>query len=94
MIRSIVEKKVLPVAVNRWEGAFREVKSGTSTPKVDSISLGRGSIRKIIIFFAPNIIFSVGSCICMLYDLTCQVSLKKSTHSQSYMGYNVAIRCF
>jgi hypothetical protein len=45
----------------------------------------RGSIGKIInFFFAPNIIFSVGSCICMLYDLTCQVLLKKSTHSQSY----------
>jgi hypothetical protein len=40
--------------------------------------------KSSILFFAPNIIFSDGSCICMLYDLTCQFLLKKSTHSQSY----------
>ena len=44
----------------------------------------RGSAHKIDNFFAPNIIFRVGSCIYMLYDLTCQVWLKNSIHNQSY----------
>ncbi len=48
------------------------------------IASSRGAIRKIINFFAPNIIFSVGSYVCILYDLACQVVLKKITHSQSH----------
>jgi hypothetical protein len=50
---------------------------------VVAVAVG-GPLEKSFKKIAPNIIFSVGSCICMLYDLTCQVSLKKSTHSQSY----------
>ena len=34
--------------------------------------------------FAPNAIFRVVTCLCILYDLTCLISLKNSTHSLSY----------
>jgi hypothetical protein len=34
--------------------------------------------------FAPNAIFKVVSCLCILCDLTCLISLKNSTHSRSY----------
>ena len=34
--------------------------------------------------FAPNAIFRVVSCLCILCDLTCLISLKNSTHSRSY----------
>ena len=40
--------------------------------------------------FAPNAIFRVVSCLYILYDLTCLILLKNSTHSLSYMAY----RCF
>jgi hypothetical protein len=33
---------------------------------------------------APNAIFRVVSCLYILYDLTCSIWLKKSTHSHSY----------
>jgi len=36
--------------------------------------------------FAPNAIFRNVSCLYILYDLTCLILLKKSTHSLSY-GY-------
>jgi hypothetical protein len=59
----------------------------TTNPKVAIVlkSLNRGSAHKIGQFiFAPNIIFRVGSCIYMPNDLTCQVWLNNSTHTQSY----------
>ncbi len=48
---------------------------------------------KLSIFFALNIIFRVGSCTYMLYDLTCQVWLNISTHNQSY-GVNCCSSVF
>ncbi len=61
--------------------------------RVSALVVG-GPFGKIIKFyFAPNIIFSVGSCICMLYDLTCQVLLKNPPTAK-VMGYNVGIWCF
>jgi hypothetical protein len=36
---------------------------------------------------APNAIFRVVSCLCILCDLTCLIWLKNSTHSLSYMAY-------
>ena len=40
--------------------------------------------------YAPNAIFRVVSCLYILYDLTCSIWWKNSTHSLSYMAY----RCF
>ncbi len=67
-------------AETAWAALIQDYKAYEAAER----GVNRGSIGKIIICFAPNIIFSVGSCICMLYDLTCQVLLKKSTHRQSY----------
>ncbi len=36
---------------------------------------------------APNAIFRVVSCLYILYDLTCSIWLKNSTHSHSYKAY-------
>ncbi len=37
--------------------------------------------------YAPNAIFRVVSCLYILYDLTCSIWWKNSTHSLSYMAY-------
>jgi hypothetical protein len=47
-------------------------------------SVGGPAIKLSNFFWAPNIIFSVGSCMYILYDLTCQVWMENSTHNQSY----------
>jgi hypothetical protein len=59
MIGSVVEEKVVPVAINRWQGAFREVESGTSLPKVDSISLGHVEVANCV-FQSVVVVFSWG----------------------------------
>ncbi len=38
--------------------------------------------------YAPNAIFRVVSCLYILYDLTCSIWWKNSTHSLSYMAYH------
>ena len=53
-------------------------------------TLGGPELKLAKIKFAPNAIFRVVSCLYILYDLTCLILLKKSTHSLSYMAY----RCF
>ncbi len=54
-------------------------------PKLNAI---RGSGIKIVEKeIAPNTIFRVVSCLYILYDLTCSIWLKNSTHSHSYKAY-------
>ena len=47
----------------------------------------RGAGIKIGKKFAPNAIFRVSSCLYILFDLTCSIWLKNSTHSHSYKAY-------
>jgi hypothetical protein len=49
-----------------------------------------GPVLKSAEKIAPNAVFRVVSCLYILYDLTCSIWLKNSTHSHS----NKAYRCF
>jgi hypothetical protein len=57
MIRLIVEKKIVVVAIGRWQGTFWEVESRTSLPKIDPISLSRvkvadGMFQSVVVVFS------------------------------------------
>ncbi len=47
-----------------------------------------GPVLKSAKKIAPNAIIRVVSCLYILYDLTCSIWLKKSTHSLSYKAYH------
>ena len=64
--------------------------AGDDGSLVDNIEIGGPLIILAKNKFAPNVIFRVVSCLCILCDLTCLISLKNSTHSHSYEAY----RCF
>jgi hypothetical protein len=49
-----------------------------------------GPVLKLAKEIAPTSTFRVVSCLYILYDLTCSIWLKNSTHSHSYKAY----RCF
>ncbi len=56
MIRSIVEKKIVVVAIDRWQGTFWEVELRTSPPKIDPISLSHvkvvdGVFQSVVVVF-------------------------------------------
>ncbi len=70
----------------------------TKTPRPtaqQSPPSGRGSGIKIgEKKIAQNAIFRVVSCLYILYDLTCLIWLKKSTHSHSFKAYHCFIMFF
>jgi hypothetical protein len=59
----------------------------------DAVKIGGPAIILTKNKIAPNAIFRVVSCLYILYDLTCLILLRNSTHSLIYIWLTVASRC-